>query len=35
MNVVVMFATTTRRLIHSKGIFKLRKSVVGRFVSPK
>jgi hypothetical protein len=35
MNVVVMFATATRRLILSKGIFKQRRSVVGRFVSPK
>ena len=35
MNVVVMFATTVRRLILSKGIFKQRKRVVGRFVSPK
>jgi hypothetical protein len=35
MNVVIMFAATTRRLILSKGIFKQRKSVIGRFVNPK
>jgi hypothetical protein len=35
MNVVVMFAATTRRLILSKGIFKRRRRIAGRFVSPK
>jgi hypothetical protein len=35
MNVVVMVAATTRRLILSKGIFKRRRSIAGRFVSPK
>jgi hypothetical protein len=35
MNVVVMFAGTTPRLILPKGIFKQRRSVVERFTSPK
>jgi hypothetical protein len=35
MNLVVMFAATTRRPILSKGIFKQRKSLVGRLISPK
>ena len=29
------FVATRRRLIAAKGIFKQRKSVVGRFVNPK
>jgi hypothetical protein len=35
MNVVVRFAAATRRLVLSKGIFKQRRSGVGRFTSPK
>jgi hypothetical protein len=35
MNFVVTFAGTTRRLILPKGIFKQRRSVAGRFISPK
>jgi hypothetical protein len=36
MNAVGVFVIPKRRLVFSKGIFlKQRKSVVGRFVSPK
>jgi hypothetical protein len=35
INVFIMFAGATRRLILPEGIFKKRRSVVGRFTSPK
>jgi hypothetical protein len=35
MNLVVIFAATTRRPILLKGIFKQRQSLVGRLISPK
>ena len=35
MSLVGWFVATRRRLIAAKGIFKQRKSVIGRFVNPE